>query len=72
MHNLRKILSGNRPLLVVYLSILQDNPKLDSTVQEQLHLLVENLNEYFVNEPRIFKRLKYIAEQTTDLLNVSL
>jgi hypothetical protein len=70
MHNLKKVLGGNPSLLVEYLSMLQDEPTLDATIHEQIRLMVDNLNDYFVKEPRIFKRLSYVADQTVELLNV--
>jgi hypothetical protein len=72
MRNLRKVLGGSPSLLVEYLSMLQDEPTLDSTIREQIRIMVDNLNDYFMEEPRIFKRLEYMAGQTVELLNVSL
>lgn len=71
MHHLKKVLGGSPSLLVEYLSMLQDEPTLDDTIREQIRLLVDNLNDYFLKEPHIFKRLEYVAEQTVELLNVS-
>jgi hypothetical protein len=70
MRNMKKVLGGNLPLLVEYLSMLKSEPTLDSTVKEQLHILVDNLKEHFVSEPRVFKRLEFVAQQTVELLNV--
>lgn len=70
MRNLKKVLGGSPSLLVKYLSMLRNEPTLDSTIREQIHIMIENIDEHFAHEPRIFKRLEFVAAQTVELLNV--
>ncbi|KAI6194576.1 hypothetical protein M3Y96_01139500 [Aphelenchoides besseyi] len=69
IRNLKKVLGGSPSLLVELLTVLKDEETLDVVVRDQLQMMTQNLNEYFAEEPRIFKRLAYVVAQTTDLLN---
>ena len=70
MYTLNKVIGGQPSLLIEYLSMLQNEETLDETMREQIRMLVDNLNDYFLVEQRIFKRLEYLAGQAVELLNV--